>query len=430
LSQWSDRLEKHALWANLQTIGAALDAAQARKGIDAAALDAIARCRSVLAFIDVRLRGADGELVAQATLDAINGQFKAARNEVNNFASNGNAAHLTNANNQLDSALVSLAQVHVRFTPEDFRAAREAAESYRQGLGTALAEAHAAGAQVRAEVEAHKARIAELTTHVNAEKQRLSTLAADYQSQFSTAQEARIRQSAALHKEQQDGFVALVTEHTKAFATKAAEFTSMLTEARQQHAAQLASLSRSFTEEAEVVRKGLLNRKAEVEKLVGIIGNLALTAGYQKAAKAARFATRIWQGVTVLAMIGFVAVALYVFLPALANGFAWSSFAGRVFISLTVGVLAAYAARQADRYQQFERRSEKMALELEALGPFLAPLPAEKQESFRLTVGDRSFGRDEAPHSATNRSPASVADLIGDKDLRTLLIELVKASSK
>jgi hypothetical protein len=98
-----------------------------------------------------------------------------------------------------------------------------------------------------------------------------------------------------------------------------------------------------------------------------------------------------------------------------------------VFISFTVGILAAYAASQADKYQKAERRAEKLALELEALGPFLAPLPQEKQEAFRLTIGDRSFGLDDG-HAAHEKSPATLADLIGSKELRNLIVDIVKAA--
>lgn len=42
-----------------------------------------------------------------------------------------------------------------------------------------------------------------------------------------------------------------------------------------------------------------------------------------------------------------------------------------------------------------ERRNRKLALELEAIGPYLAPLPEERQLEFRLALGDRTFGRED-----------------------------------
>jgi hypothetical protein len=40
-----------------------------------------------------------------------------------------------------------------------------------------------------------------------------------------------------------------------------------------------------------------------------------------------------------------------------------------------------------------ERRIRKLALELEAIGPYLAPLSVEEQNRFRLEIGELSFGR-------------------------------------
>ncbi len=140
--------------------------------------------------------------------------------------------------------------------------------------------------------------------------------------------------------------------------------------------------------------------------------------------------TWVWQGVTVAAMGGIIFVAAKAFLPLVKGGFTWESFAGRVFVSLTVGVLAAYAAAQADKHIQVERRNRKLALELEAIGPFLAPLPVDKQEEFRLEMGNRSFGRDESGlDGKPEKSPASMIDIfVKSKEFREFVAEIVKAA--
>ena len=136
------------------------------------------------------------------------------------------------------------------------------------------------------------------------------------------------------------------------------------------------------------------------------------------------------RALAVISLGAIIVVAYKAFLPLVQDAFTWESFAGRVFVSLTVGVLAAYAISQADKYQQVERRSRKLALELEALGPFLASLPTDKQEEFRLRVGDRSFGTSDDlidRHSAD--SPKSVFDVAyKSKGLTALIVEVIKAT--
>jgi hypothetical protein len=110
-------------------------------------------------------------------------------------------------------------------------------------------------------------------------------------------------------------------------------------------------------------------------------------------------------------------VAIKIFYPSLAGGanesFSWPGFAGRVFITLTFGAFAAYAAKQADHFLDIERRNRRLALELEAIGPFLAPLPPDLQNAFRVKIGERSFGQNETATGSTDgRSPATTLDLL------------------
>src|SRR5450432_2620541 len=57
--------------------------------------------------------------------------------------------------------------------------------------------------------------------------------------------------------------------------------------------------------------------------------------------------------------------------------------------------VASTLRRGRNKYYKIERRNRKMALELEAIGAFLGPLPEEDKQKFRHTIGDRSFGRDD-----------------------------------
>ena len=68
------------------------------------------------------------------------------------------------------------------------------------------------------------------------------------------------------------------------------------------------------------------------------------------------------------------------------------------------------------------------APKLEAIGPYLAPLPADKQESFRLQIGERTFGRDEMTlgRRYSEKSPATVLDvMMKSKELRDFVAQIV-----
>ncbi len=472
MAQWAERFKNHPIWNHFQNFGPAIDDALKREGIEPQSTEGLARLKAVLSFTGQRLAGADPFILNFGTLDNLGNQFQAIIQEVQNFTANGSTGHITTANTNADTALNILAQINVLLTTEDFISAKEAAETYRIGLVNVLSELRNSSGQLQKDLDVLKTRTGEFTAEINTEKIRLGQISTDFQTKYLADQESRSKEFVAAQKDQQDQHSVLITEFKQVSAevqaryladqeSRSIEFTKNQKEQREQYAAliadfkeklstqnsdftkqgveiarthqkELEALKEEFVEAATKLRDELTERKVEVEKLVGVIGNLGVTSGYLNTANEAKTTLRVWQGITVAAMIGLIIIAIVAFLPALGNTFSWGSFAGRVFISLTFGVLAAYAASQADKYQKVERQNRRLALELEAIGPFIAPLTTEKQEEFRMTIGERSFGHGDGTHGGIDsKSPATLVDVLlqskESKEFRTLLTEIIKA---
>ncbi|MFZ3209694.1 MAG: hypothetical protein WA140_12840 [Geobacteraceae bacterium] len=472
MAQWTDRFKNHPIWNYLQNLGPAIDDALKREGTEPQSIEGLARLKAVLAFTGQRLAGADPFIINFGTLDNLGNQFQSIVQEIQNFTANGNVGHITNANTNADTALNILAQLNVLLTTEDFISAKEAAEAYRIGLDNVLSELRNSSGQLQKDLDALKARSSELTAEINSEKARLGTVSTDFQTKFVADQESRSKEFAAAQKDQQDQdsalrtefkqvsadlqtkfladqesistefiknkkeqqeqYSALISEFKEKLSTQNSDFTKQGAEIVRTHEEELEALKEEFVEAATKLRDEITERKAEVEKLVGVIGNLGVTSGYLITANKAKTTLIVWQGITVGALIGLIVIAVVAFLPAIGGSFSWGSFAGRVFISLTFGVLAAYAASQADKYQKVEQQNRRLALELEAIGPFIAPLPTEKQEEFRMTIGERSFGHGNGVHGGIDtKSPATLVDLLmqtkESKEFRALLTDIIKA---
>ena len=488
MSQWTERILSHNVWQQMTTLGPALDQAVAREGIDAPSIDGFERVRAVLAFTGRRLAGADPQLLQPETLDKIAGSLQGALSEVEAFVADGNVDRVGSANSHADTILGQLPAINYSYVADDWMALRDAGVAYRETLEKNLLQAseclaktlaafhdleqrvaglagltdsestkiaavtaefqsqfsaaqevrnqqfgqevQSALAQTQSESSSLQQRVSELAAEISAERAKLTSVASEFQSQFSTAQETRIREFAETQSSRQEKFGALIAEYNQRLSDQNAEFAKQRDATFRLHEESVATLNHKYTESAVAILDQIEQHKMDVEKLVGVIGNLGVTSGHLKAANHARIMAWIWQGVTVLAMGGLIFVAAKVFLPLMQGSFTWESFAGRVFLSLTVGVLAAYAAAQADKYLEVERKNRKLALELEAIGPFLATLPADKQEQFRLDMGNRSFGRNENGSACTDeRSPASVLDiLMKSKEFRQFIAEIVKAA--
>jgi hypothetical protein len=430
MSQWDDRIRNHQVWQQMEALGPAIDQAVVREGIDAEVVGGLERIRAVLAFTGKRLAGADPAITHPAPLDAIAIAFQNALAEVQAFIANGNPGHVTNANSHADSALANTNQVSVPFTPDELAQLKDATVSYRKTLEGQLQKAKTASDTLRSETDALRNKLSELTNEIAAERQRLSQLASDHQAQFSAAQEARSREFSEAQTARQNNFATIIADYTQRLTDQNADFTRQKETAVRQYQDDISALKEKYARSAQDILNQVDDQRRQVEKLVGVIGNLGVTSGYLKTANNARKTMIVWQAITVISMAGLIIVAYKAFLPLVQGTFTWEGLAGRIFLSLTVGVLAAYAANQADKFLAIERHNRKLALELEAIGPYLAPLPQESQDKFRLALGELSFGREESGTSKrADKSPATVIDiLMQSKEFREFVAELVRAA--
>lgn len=269
---------------------------------------------------------------------------------------------------------------------------------------------------------AQEARNKEFTEGLRVGNESLTKLVAEYQSQFSTAQNSRATENAAAESSRQNKFNELITDFSKKLADQDAEFAKQRGAFVLASETDLAGLVADFRVKATDILEDVEKKQSYVEKLVGVIGNLGVTSGYLRVANQSRLVMWLWQAATLGSMITLSIVA-YMTLHAIEgkNGqFSWIGFAARVLVLLSLGVIAAYSGIQGDRLFGEERRNRKLALELEAIGPFLAPLPIEDQNKFRVQMGERSFGR-EPEIQSHGKSPTSVVDLANSQELKEIV---------
>lgn len=439
MSQWQELVRNHVAWQSLQSFGPLLDQAASREGIDSTSLDLVERMRTANGFIGRRLASSDPALVYLPALDGLGQHLQSSVAAAQAYVADGQPGHLVNANNSVSEALANLARLVAPDAPEEFTALAEAALAYRVSMERALSESQAAVLAGKKDVESLAARVTELAADVSAQRTSATTLISEIQGQFSTSQEGRAReftdQQAARQKEfsdtqsaRQGRFDELHASFAMKLTEQDAEFTKQREAAQLGAREKLAQLDEDFRKSAALILQAIETHKVDVEKLVGVIGTLGVTSGYQKAANSAKNATMFWQGLTLTGFAIVIAFAYKAFLPAIEGEFSWEKFAGRVALTIAVGVFAAYAAAQADRYMESERRNRKLALELEAVGPYLAPLPEEQQQSFRLALGERTFGKEEPRFGARDKSPATMVDVVMKKEFREFVAEVVRAA--
>lgn len=427
MSQWSDRISNHPVWSMLNEFGPIIDQAISIHGRDPEIEAGLLRLKTLLTFIGKRLNAADPILIPTESLDQIFASFERAMPALAELMSEGDPGQLLTANSELDAALTAIGGICVPLTSDEVGALKDSADEYRRSMQQNSESAVETVADLLRDVSAARAELANLRiemessgtqfrsettnelnalrTQVAAEKARADAVIVEYQSQFSSSQEKR-----------QSDFGVMIESWRADFAEHQTSLKSDREELQ----------SHSATEADKILRE-MNERRSEIERLVGIIGNLGMTSGFQKAAATALITTRVWNGVTVVAIVGLIAWFSWMHSsPTSIENLQWPALLFRIVVTLPFGVLAAYAAKQADKYLNIHRLNQKLELELQAVGPYLAPLPETEQNSFRLALAKKIFGRNEMhPHRRGDKSPATIFDILASDELR----EIVEKSS-
>jgi hypothetical protein len=467
MSHWIDRVQNHRVWTLMKDLGPLIDSAIKLEDVDAVALAGLERLRAVLTYCGKRLGGGDPLLVLPASLDSMAGSFESQESAIQAFITDKNTDHITVANGAADNALLTAFQLPGLLTSEEQIESVRNIISFRNAIEELAKRSYDARNKAASDIEdlnlaitAFKGQIqsslAELGALIDARQNEIAKVSLDQQKAFAEAQESRSKtfnetvlklqdnlsktitdqqgQFSTAQENRSQKFVDLIAEYTKRLTDQDAEFTKERNDFVSAAENKLIDLYGHYEHEAEGILKGVQKNREDVEKLVGVIGSLGVTHGYQTTANRARISMWIWQTITVSAMCGLIAFAYYAFLPSIKGDFRWESLAARVFLTVTVGVLAAYAGTQADRFFHMEQNNRKLALELAAIDPFIALWPIEEQQKFKLAVGQRTFAQDETPAPKMDKSPATTLDLFAKEgyaqDVIKILLEAAQKAVK
>ena len=451
-------MSEHAIWATLEATWPTITQAEGRDAIEGQEQDALSRLRMLLSLIGQRLSAVDREVASMAVVDQMTAQLASVNTQTGQFVLNGDPQHLRYANDNADAAMGFLAQLHVPQSTDDLQGLGAAAAEYRDRLDGILQIERAASeerlsqmseslstqigalrvlaaekmqevatsvAEARAQLVALETKANELAAIITSEKARTDTAVAEFQAQFSAAQEARSKDHIEAQSTRQQRFDDTLRDYGEHLASTVDRLQKDGATAQSAHDAAMGTLNTQFGERATKLLTSMEAEKTRVEGLVGVIGDLAVTSGHKTEADDAKKNVEQWHKIAISSMTGLVVVALItLFTPIFSGSFSWPALAARLYVSVALGVLAAYAANQASRYQEIERRNRKLELDLKAVGPFVQSLDTKEQQQIRMTLADRSFGRDDMHEPEPG--PATLLHVLNSKDGREFIADLVK----
>src|SRR3989337_2910180 len=268
-----------------------------------------------------------------APLDGIAGALQNIVSEIQMFVADGDVSRVATANSHADNILVQLPAINYPFVADDWIALSAAGVAYRSTLEQGLEKVHASFSRIDGAAVELDRRLADIATAVDTERSKLTALGAEFQSQFSAREENRSRASAekvqaalaqtasesATVQQRLSELASEITAERSRLTTLGTEFQSQFSTAQEARSREFAEVQTTrqdkFAGLMADYNQRLSDQNSDVEKLVGVIGNLGVTSGYLKAANQARTTTWIWQVITVVSMVAVIAFTWVAVLP-------------------------------------------------------------------------------------------------------------------
>lgn len=428
MSRFDQRLADHSVRDTLASFREALvdlpDDVVAQ--VDEAHPGTLDRAAAAVDYIEGLLESADGRLVAQATLDGIHGHVDQGLQAVPNLGGNASAsgASLDQAVESAIQAAAALAPASAGFTEAAQKIGRRSG-GFQRKLRRLEGEAEAMGGELRELEEKVGSGLQELTdeqqrrreeliaaldavkANIEAEQQRVETLATGFEERFTTEETAR--------KESFDELVGELRQRCEETAEKLATYADAAQKS-------LAERGQASVTEIEEVRD-------KVKDLYGLITDTATAGAFHDEAKNERKTADRWRRVTV----GFATAAVLVAVAAVGLAatidLSPAVIVAKLTATLALGAIAAYAGKQSAHHRTRGDQAKDLELELVTAEGFLHDLEPDEARGLRKGYFERAWrGRDGAVAAKPTIEEAATFGLT--PELLNALAAMLKAAQQ
>ena len=435
MSIWEDRVNNHPLNSTLDNLNNVLEEILEDQDILPDNHDRLLRIQQILLWINTFIESIDPEIVPPALLADLQNLVQPVYNQLKAFRNNRNQQHIVNTESQIDTLLNNVRVQSVFLKPLSDSGMNSTITSFRKSVGGHKSYINRLATGIKSDLKQTQAELNRLKDEIVSQKNRNDNIISEYQKQFSTSEEKRREDFTIDQKNKFDEFnkkiefiedaSELVIENIKArsqeahgkFNEDSQKLLERIANERQRELEKFDKDSKILTEDiislSNETKEHLTKKKDEVETLANVVASTAMSGGYKRVANVASIVKIIWQCVTVISIGGLIYFAISIFNSASKPDFSMVIFGAKSFTVFSFGVLAAYAARQAERSASFERKNRILELEFASIDPFLAKLPEDKQVEVKLALSEKWFGnKEEMVTKTTEKNSGKIFDFV------------------
>lgn len=417
MSRFVQRFESHHIHTYLTNAATLInDLTQIQNTPDA--ITEIERIRQIITYTQELLDNCDPNFLNTSHLESIANGILNTNSNLQSYKSSQNETYLQHANNQLDNILSSYSYFLRALIPQDIEGTRKSIISFRASVTAHLRNTEEEFNKIKTVKSELEQGLQQVSSTVDIQKSRLDTAIAEYQNQFSQAEEARREQFSQAEATRSENFSTNEEQRKKIVDENEVVRSTVYSQEMRKHTELFEQMSDSLKDAIRLSIEDFQKTKVELEEEfvvmaqtylevmekyknqaaqnLNMISVSSMAGGYKKVADEEGKSRVLWRRTTMAAMILLVGTSVWSFLYPFEDGTLWTEIARRIFVAGTFATVAGYSARQAKIHLIAERRYRKMELELTALNPYLAELDDSKRKEVLEKLAGTFFGTTEA----------------------------------
>lgn len=421
----AEKFNGHLVFEKLEQIKNRLQENGVREKIQ---LDLLSFFDSAIEYILERVNSTIPVLVQETELNALTNEIESGLREINNFIGNKNQGHLTNASNNINSALNRARNFPLPLSKSKYNFSKEIANFEKT-----VSEKYA---QLLAENMAFDERLKKLNFTIESKQQELdklnqllvqkqaeitnltNTFTTDYNNIKSAANQQFENEKAKFRQEfnaEKQNFVNEKNTLKKEFNTD-----------RKSYENQIEELKKNISLKTENLVKDLENKLVESKKLVNIIGNVGATGNYQIIADYHKKQANVWRWIALFFMVLLTGLLIYTIYHVTGTSFNWQVTIVRIVAFSVLLYPATYAARESSKHRRLENFNRKSELDIASINPFIEILPEERKQAIKERMVEKFFGNSKDFEEDEKKDNSEELTVSGFERLIKALIPLLK----
>lgn len=379
-------------------------------------------------FLD-RLRLTIPIIVQETELTTISQEIESSLSQINTFIGNKNYGHITNAKNNLYSAITRVRNLPLPFSKNDFNFSKNIStfekivqekynniERENQQLKQTLED-------LNNEIKNNKSELKRIKTALEQKELEIQNINSTFQTDF-----ANIKATANQNYD----------SDRKAFRTEFDSLKQNIDTDKKNFRVEFDSLKQTLNNEIEEIKTEIdtdtttiineLNQKLnDAKNIVGVIGDVSVTGNYQQIANSNKKTADNLRLVAIILMLILSGLLIYTIWDISGENFDWTKSLIRILAAAALSYPATYAARESTKHRRLEIINRKAELELAAINPFIELLPENKKQEIKEKLVEKYFGNHSVNvDNSENQKDDEVSINALDKILKTILSNLKK----